>query len=161
VGSCVWTSKDPIGFDGGPNFYAYADNVPTNAVDPTGRYTLLMLICAVLDGSAQRHARRNANNVVPLHPPNTAPSSSGEQNYWTQDSWGKGKWRSWNGAEAAYDEAGNLLPDESANYTFNYAPDPFTIQHIWWDVLPDWGLGHGYGYVPNLTTTYDWQQQQP
>jgi RHS repeat-associated protein len=31
-----WTSKDPIGFDGGTNLYAYADGDPVNAIDPWG-----------------------------------------------------------------------------------------------------------------------------
>ncbi len=29
-------SEDPIGFDGGENFYAYVENAPTNRVDPSG-----------------------------------------------------------------------------------------------------------------------------
>jgi RHS repeat-associated protein len=29
-------SEDPIGFSGGLNFYAYADNTPTNSADPSG-----------------------------------------------------------------------------------------------------------------------------
>lgn len=31
-----WISEDPLGFDAGPNFYAYVDNQLTTAVDPFG-----------------------------------------------------------------------------------------------------------------------------
>ncbi len=31
-----WTTKDPIGFGGGSNFYAYCGNDPVNAIDPSG-----------------------------------------------------------------------------------------------------------------------------
>ncbi len=33
-----WTSKDPIGFNGGLNLYAYCGNDPINCVDLTGNY---------------------------------------------------------------------------------------------------------------------------
>ena len=32
-----WVNKDPIEFEGGPNFYAYCGSDPVNNVDPTGR----------------------------------------------------------------------------------------------------------------------------
>ena len=35
-----WPSKDPIGFDGGNNWYAYVGNNPVNGVDPLGLYGL-------------------------------------------------------------------------------------------------------------------------
>jgi RHS repeat-associated protein len=33
---CRWTSADPIGIEGGSNFYLYCDNDPIKKIDPTG-----------------------------------------------------------------------------------------------------------------------------
>jgi hypothetical protein len=44
----------------------------------------------------------------------------------------------------------NLLPDEDANYTYNYGPDPYTLDHICKDVAPQYLIG-GH-YTPNPTT---------
>ncbi len=37
MGSCVWTSKDPIRFGGGLNLYLYVTNDPFNRRDANGR----------------------------------------------------------------------------------------------------------------------------
>lgn len=34
-----WTTKDPIGFEGGYNLYGYCDQDPVNCTDPTGLYS--------------------------------------------------------------------------------------------------------------------------
>jgi RHS repeat-associated protein len=42
-----WISKDPSRFDGGTNFYAYADNAPTNRIDPDGEFPVDPITSAV------------------------------------------------------------------------------------------------------------------
>lgn len=78
---------------------------------------------------------------------------------WTQDGgvlggMNGGKFRSDQGDECAYDASGNLLPDENANYTYNYSPNPWTAKHIWLDVLPHFIYGGSGSYTPGLTKTY-------
>ncbi len=45
-----WTSKDPIGFGGGSNLYAYCGNDAINRVDPDGKRPLSKSETAFLDG---------------------------------------------------------------------------------------------------------------
>jgi hypothetical protein len=65
---------------------------------------------------------------------------------------GHTKWRSPLGYECAYDDNDNLLPDEDANYTYNYEPNPYTVRHGVVDVLTHYLFGGDAGYDPNLTT---------
>jgi RHS repeat-associated protein len=41
-----WRAKDPSGFAGGTNLYAYADNDPVNLVDLTGEHPVVFLMLA-------------------------------------------------------------------------------------------------------------------
>jgi RHS repeat-associated protein len=41
-----WTAKDPSGFLGGTNLYAYADNDPVNLIDLTGEHPVAFLMLA-------------------------------------------------------------------------------------------------------------------
>jgi len=49
-----WTSKDPLAFRAGINFYAYADNDPINQQDPSGRsivcHTVASQVCKWVSG---------------------------------------------------------------------------------------------------------------
>lgn len=42
-----WTTKDPIGFNGGVNHYAYVENDPINYVDPEGKESIASIVIKV------------------------------------------------------------------------------------------------------------------
>lgn len=44
-----WTSKDPIGFGGGANFFAYVGNDPVNRMDPWGLYASYNITGSVIN----------------------------------------------------------------------------------------------------------------
>ena len=59
-----WTTKEPLGFAGGLNFYAYAGNDPINFVEPDGLKTYPFMfeqssvsVRASIESRAIRHAR--------------------------------------------------------------------------------------------------------
>jgi RHS repeat-associated protein len=58
-----WTTKDPIGFEGGPNLYEYAANSPTTVRDPLGLLNFIagggLSLVAVTGGEASVGAAVN------------------------------------------------------------------------------------------------------
>jgi hypothetical protein len=96
------------------------------------------------------HRCRNKHNVCPAHPPNTC--SSENNNGWKFGVEGGSKWRSPLGYECQYNDKGDLLPDQDANYTYNYAPDALTVQHGLYDFFVHFLFGGDSGYDPGLTT---------
>jgi RHS repeat-associated protein len=56
-----WTSKDPIGFSGGDNWYAYVGNEPINLIDPSG---LSVMTIVFQDGTKVRFQSPTTKNLT-------------------------------------------------------------------------------------------------
>ena len=148
-----WMAKDPIRFAAGdPNFYGYVFGDPINGKDPSG-YDLFGGYgnenVSNPKPAPEWHTCRNKHNVCPKRPPNTC---SGEKdNGWEFGAGGTPKWRSSSGYECAYGPDGNLLPDENANYTYNYGPVAKSVKHFLLDWFAHYFFGDNKTYVPGLT----------
>ena len=159
-----WLNRDPIGEAGGLNLYAYVRNEPTKYIDPSG---LVPDEVAIVGSYDQRrynlfpppdwHANRNRYNKCPKREPKEGTCS--RNNTWQPDLtfWGEKKggpgahsYRGRDGSECVYDANGNLLSDAG---TFNYQPYPYTLDHVYRDILPDLFYGGGF-YGPGLTEIY-------
>ena len=149
-------SKDPTRFRGGLNLYGYCYGDPVNLVDVTGRLPDLPTIFPTpseLLELDEIHRNRNRFNQCPLHPPTAPPNSCGlnppDDRNWARDPKAPiphipgltGKWRASDGTECDYDDNGDLIPDAGS---FNFCPYPYSICHIFSDVLPDFIFGSGY-----------------
>lgn len=145
-----WVSKDPIRFRGRQaNLYVYVGNDPVNRRDPSGLEgtPLDVLLYNWFQDRVNTHNNRNTHNVCPPRPPSdNACNADGRT--WSQD-WWSGKWRGSDGSECQYGSGGGILPDENANYTYNFGPDPWTSDHLLYDVAPALIFGDSN---PNQTT---------
>lgn len=59
-----YISEDPLGFDGGDNFYAYARHSPTNFMDPTGQLAFLIPVIEGAECLASNYLRCMASCVA-------------------------------------------------------------------------------------------------
>jgi RHS repeat-associated protein len=60
-----WTAKDPSGFAGGTNLYAYAEDDPVNLVDLTGEHPVVFLMLAgAMEGSCGDRAMTMRMNMI-------------------------------------------------------------------------------------------------
>jgi hypothetical protein len=148
-----YVTEDLIGFDGGVNFFAYVDGNPLIFIDPRGLEITGGWSGGTLPYFPTRvqHCFRNKHNICPLTKPeiNKIYYTCSKYPRSTWSTIGDGKLRDNFGNECAYDKNGLLLPDENANYTYNYTADPWTFSHVWQDWLPHYW--YGSCYIPNLT----------
>jgi hypothetical protein len=152
-----WLSRDPIKYEGGVNLYQYVAANPVNYIDPSGLWrfpwsdTPGMPFNLPFGPNREKHINRNKANVCPSYVPLACEVVDRED--FEYDDWFE-KWRGTKGSECAFDERGNLLPDENANYTFDFAPKPITTGHIWNDVVSHYWYGGKEAYKPGVTVEY-------
>lgn len=133
-----WLSKDPQIFVDGVNLYAYVRNDPVNLVDPEGgQVPSDLLFWQWFEDYLKTHRDRNQNNKCPQHEP-TSQICYEDGRSWNKD-WWDNKWRGSDGSECIYDDNSNFKP---GGETFNYGPDPWTVEHVIKDVLPEFIVGH-------------------
>jgi len=140
-GVARWTSRDPVRFqEPTPNQMSYVSNDPINRTDANG-------LISQID-----HCMRNRLNRCPRKEPSNSECGPNNQQDFKKTKYpGVGeKYRSPDGSECAYDDKGDLLPDDGS-YSYNYGTDPLSSDHIVKDVIPDllWGKCYAGG-----TTVY-------
>jgi hypothetical protein len=153
-----WLNRDPIEEVGGINLYGFVENSPIDGVDllgldnwsnpGAGQNAPPVLYPRVKDW----HRDRNAYNSCPCRPPKGCDKDYPD---WRKDKnpggHGGDVYRNLRtGSECVYDSNGKLLPN---NGTFNYGPYPFSLNHVFLDVLPHYWPG-GNNYTQNLTSQY-------
>lgn len=147
-----WTTKDPIGFDGGDsNLYVYVANDPINFIDQSGLYR------GLFPGKGpDKHHNRNSNQSCPPREPseNQCYSDGGWDNEGKSPT--HGGYNSYRGTggnkgyQCVYDDSGDLVTDKEYEGTYDYISpynddgfwsNPFTgvarpIGHFVVDVIP-------------------------